>query len=155
MPLPRGPQFPTFSGVRPPPTAKAAPVLGVGSRALVVSGNGRSHAVTLTDDAGTQALATIADGAEVEILAWRPRRGGETRYRVVSTSGGTEGWLGAGSLQARPAPPPPPQPVGAAPGSSARPAPVVGPRKRSPAGARVAPKPMNRSPKNRTTRGSR
>jgi hypothetical protein len=81
-------------------------VLGVGSRVIVTCGNGRAGEVTLTDDDGTSAVATVAGGVEVEILAWRPRRGSETRYRVVSTMGGVEGWLGAKSLRPRPTPPP-------------------------------------------------
>lgn len=101
MPLPRGPRFPTFGGVAPPPTTKDRPVLAVGWRVLVSCRNGGSDHVTLTDESGTSAVATVADGVEVEILAWRPRRGGDTRYRVVSTNGGVEGWLGGASLQAR------------------------------------------------------
>ena len=82
-------------------------MLGVGSRVLVTSGNGRSDQVTLTDDSGTSQLATVASGAEVEIVAWRPRRGGDTRYRVVTTNDRIEGWLGAASLQPRQLPPAP------------------------------------------------
>jgi len=82
-------------------------VLGVGSRVVVTSGNGRSDRVTLTDDSGTSMLATVASGVEVEIVAWRPRRGGDRRYRVVTTSDRIEGWLGAASLQPRQLPPAP------------------------------------------------
>jgi hypothetical protein len=107
MPLPRGPRYPTFAGVRPPATPKDRAVLAVGWRVVVTCRNGGSDRVTLTDDSGTSALATVADGVEVEIVAWRPRRGGDTRYRVVSTKGGVEGWLGAASLQPRQLPPSP------------------------------------------------
>ena len=106
MPLPRGPRFPTYADARPP-ASKDRPVLGVGSRVLVTSGNGRSDHVTLTDDSGTSMLGTVASGVEVEIVAWRPRRGGDTRYRVVTTRDRVEGWLGAASLQPRQLPPPP------------------------------------------------
>ena len=82
-------------------------MLGVGSRVLVTSGNGRSDHVTLTDDSGTSMLGTVASGVEVEIVAWRPRRGGDTRYRVVTTRDRVEGWLGAASLQPRQLPPAP------------------------------------------------
>ncbi len=120
MPLPRGPRFPTFAGaVRPQPTGKDRTVLGVGSRVLVTSRSGGSGRVTLTDDNGTTALTTIATGVEVEILAWRPRRGGDTRYRVVLTTGGVEGWVGAESL--RPHPPAPVPKVAVAVAPSARP----------------------------------
>ena len=101
MPLPRGPRFPMFAGVRLPSSPKDPPVLGVGRRVVVTCRKNGSDRVTLTDENGTSALATVADGVEVEILAWRPRRGGDTRYRVVSTSGGIEGWLGAASLKPR------------------------------------------------------
>jgi hypothetical protein len=107
MPIQRANRYPSSGSAPTSPNSKPAPVLGIGSRVLVASRNGRSGHVTLTDDNGTSAVATVADGVEVEILAWRPRRGGETRYRVVSTSGGVEGWLGATSLRPRqPAPSP-------------------------------------------------
>ena len=101
MPFPRGPRFPSFPGAPPPSSAKAPPVLGVGWRVLVASQSAGDR-VTLTDDTWVSALATVADGAEVEILAWRPHRGSDTRYRVVSTGGGVEGWLGGASLRTRP-----------------------------------------------------
>jgi hypothetical protein len=110
MPLPRGPRFPTFAGMRPP-TSKDRPVLGIGTRVLVTSGGNRSDRVTLTDDSGTSPLGTVAHGVEVEIVAWRPRRGGDTRYRVVTTGDRVEGWLGAASLQPRQPPPAPPKPI--------------------------------------------
>jgi hypothetical protein len=82
-------------------------VLGVGSRVMVMARGNGSGGVRLMDAAGQNAIATVADGVEVEILAWHPRRGGETRYRVVQTTGGVEGWIGAASLKPRPAPPTP------------------------------------------------
>jgi hypothetical protein len=131
MPVPRGPHYPTFPGVRPSPP-KGDPVLGVGSRVVVTGRGAGSGRVGLMDDSGTSTVATIAEGAEVEILAWRPRRGGETRYRVVPTNGGVEGWLGAASLQPRP-PSPSPSPATPAPAdrvaSPARTAPGKAPRK--------------------------
>ena len=109
MSLPRGSRLPTFASVRMPPPSTGHPVLGVGSRVIVACRATGADRVTLLDASGTSALATIADGIEVEILAWSPRRGAETRYRVVSTKGGVEGWLGAGSLRARPPSPVPPK----------------------------------------------
>jgi bifunctional ADP-heptose synthase (sugar kinase/adenylyltransferase) len=44
-------------------------------------------------DDGLTVVTTLGAGAEVEIVAWRPRRGGSTTYCVRPTSGGTEGWL--------------------------------------------------------------
>lgn len=105
MYFPRAPRVPSFASGRPNSTGTDRTVLGVGSRVLVTCPKGESRAVTLTDDAGTSPVAELAGGVEVEIVAWRPRRGGETRYRVVSTKGRVEGWLGAGSLTPRPTPP--------------------------------------------------
>jgi hypothetical protein len=51
------------------------------------------------DDAGTSALTSLADGTEVEILAWRPRGAVGTRYRVRLTRGGLEGWLESVNLR--------------------------------------------------------
>jgi hypothetical protein len=153
-----GPRFPTFAGVRPPSAPKGPPVLGVGSRVVVTCRNGGSGSVTLTDDTGTRALATVDDGVEVEILAWRPRRGGDTRYRVASTTGGIEGWLGAANLQARQSSASP-RTAGAAVLSGGFPsrtriAPAESPRTRpSPAAKGVVPEVINRSGKSR--RGAR
>ena len=119
--LPRGPRFPTFPGVRPP-TAKDQPPLRVGSRVVVTCRGAGSGRLALTDDTGTTTVATVADGVEVEILAWRPRRGGETRYRVATTNGEVEGWLGAASLRP-PQPPPAPNAV-ATPPVAPRPSPT-------------------------------
>jgi hypothetical protein len=101
MRLPRGPGFVSLGGVKPPPGVKDRPALAVGSRAVVAARNGGRGAVTLTDDTGSRDIATIADGTEVEVVAWRPRRGGDTRYRVMPTGGGPEGWLGASDLKPR------------------------------------------------------
>ena len=119
MSFQRANRFPSFPSAPPSPGSKAPPVLGIGSRVLVASRSGRSGQVTLTDDAGTSAVATVGDGVEVEILAWRPRRGGETRYRVASTSGGVEGWLGVTSLRPR-QPSPSAKPASAAAPSKGR-----------------------------------
>jgi len=154
MALPRGPRFPTFGGVAPPPTTKDRAILAVGWRVLVSCRNGGSEHVTLTDESGTSPVATVADGVEVEIVAWRPRRGGDTRYRVVSTNGGIEGWLGAASLQARhPSPSPKVAVVSAAP---LRTGPERSERSRPPrtAAENVALKTTNHSAKS-TRRGTR
>lgn len=160
MPLSRGSRFPMFAGGRPP-TPKAPPSLGVGSRAHVMCSAGESAGVTLTDDSGTSVLTTVADGAEVEILAWRPRRGADTRYRVVSTGGGIEGWLGAKNLRPRAQPVPSPKaPASAAPVARialpARTVPVPSQHaRRSPAVAAAAAVSVKTSPPKSTKRGSR
>ena len=83
---------------RPSPARARGPVLAVGWRVYVARSQDGPARVPLTDYAGTNALATLADGNEVEILAWRPGGHG-TRYRVRSTPDGLEGWLGVGNLR--------------------------------------------------------
>src|SRR5439155_19735387 len=75
MALSRGPGSFMLGAVRPPHSSKDRPSFSVGSRVLLRAAGG-SGRVTLTDDAGTSAVATLADGIEVELLAWRPRHGG-------------------------------------------------------------------------------
>lgn len=111
---------------RPTPVRSKVPALAVGRRVLVArSEDGPPH-VALTDDLGTIALASLADGHEVEILAWRPR-GAATRYRVRSTGDGLEGWLGVENLR------------GKAPVVLPSPAPVAPVRRPVPLQAKVAP----------------
>jgi hypothetical protein len=73
--------------------------LAVGRRVYVTSSGGGRARVALTDDGSTIAVATLADGTEVEILAWRPLGSVGTRYRVRSTGDGCEGWLAAVNLR--------------------------------------------------------
>jgi hypothetical protein len=147
MSLPPTPRFPTFGSKRLP-AANGHVVLGVGSRAVVTSPGTGSRCVTLTDDSGANALATVADGVEVEITAWRPRRGSNALYRVVSTTDGVEGWLGAESLQPR-ALPSPPKPATGAPTATRTPVAEPQPAQRSPVAV-----PIGRSP-SRTRRRTR
>ncbi len=65
----------------------------------------RSARVTLMDDAGKRPLASLGDGTEVAILAWRPGWAGATRYSVRATDSGIEGWLPASNLRGTEAPP--------------------------------------------------
>jgi len=74
-------------------------VLPVGRRMFVNAANDPSHGLVLTDDVGRTGTQRLADGAEVEILAWRPRGGSATRYRVHSISADAEGWVGAEDLR--------------------------------------------------------
>jgi hypothetical protein len=149
MPLPPTPtpRFFTF-GSKLLPATNVHLVLGVGSRAVVTSPGAGSGRVTLTDDSGANALAAVADGVEVEITAWRPRRGGKTLYRVVSTTGGVEGWLGAESLQPRTVPRPA-KPAAGAPAVTPAPVTEAQPARRSPVAV-----PIGRSPR-RTRRRTR
>jgi len=68
----------------------------------------------LTDDGGKKPVATLCDGTEVAILAWRPALGDTTLYRVRATDSGLEGWLPGGNLRgtetAIPLAPTPPRP---------------------------------------------
>ena len=88
----------SFRRPSPSPARARGPVLAVGRRVYVARSEDGPAGVPLTDYAGANALATLADGNEVEILAWRPGGHG-TRYRVRSTPDGLEGWLGVGNLR--------------------------------------------------------
>jgi len=96
------------------PTRAGAFVLAVGHRVHVARSEGGPVRVALTDDAGAKPLGSLADGNQVEILAWQPRGAG-TRYRVRSLDDGLEGWLAVGNLRradpvlapSRPLPTPP------------------------------------------------
>jgi hypothetical protein len=109
MAAPQRPFFPQSHGVQPPRPRSSTPVLAVGHRVLVSCPGNGSHGVTVTDSDGTTPLATLADGAEVEIVAWQPRGAGGTRYRIKTANGGTQGWLAAANLRPRPLPPEPPR----------------------------------------------
>ncbi len=70
-------------------------VFGIGSRAFVANQTGD---VALDDGNGGATVATLADGVEVEIIAWRPRRTA-TLYHVRATESRIEGWLCVTSLR--------------------------------------------------------
>jgi hypothetical protein len=103
-----------------PPARTHASVFAVGRRVYVACAGDRLAHVALTDDADADALTRLADGTEVESLAWRPRGSHGTRYRVRSTCNGLEGWLAVDNLRSTPfavAAPiePPPAATGSAP----------------------------------------
>lgn len=93
MAFPRGPLR------APVPARIRVSVFAVGRRVYVACAEGRSAAVTLTDEGGKRPLATLDDGTEVAILAWRPGWSGNTRYRVRATASGLDGWLPVGNLR--------------------------------------------------------
>jgi len=96
----------------PAPARDTRPVLSVGRRVFLNCPKGDHRRVTLTDDAGQSTRHSLADGVEVEILAWRPRAPGGARYRVQVMGGDRiEGWLGAADLRPAlvPVTSPPPQ----------------------------------------------
>src|SRR5215831_5026941 len=77
-------------------------VFAVGRRVYVACVGERLAHVTLTDEGGADARTVLADGTEVEILAWRPRGSRGTRYRVRATRDGREGWLAVDNLRSTP-----------------------------------------------------
>jgi len=93
--------------VHPPRRVQA--VLAVGQRVFINRPIDTGYPVSLTDERGVPATAVLSDGAEVEIIAWRPRGSTGTRYRVRNHSDGSDGWLAASELRAtavRPVPEP-------------------------------------------------
>lgn len=88
---------PPASRMRPGRSRDTGPVFAVGRQAFVDSQGQREH-VSLVDEKGTAVVGSLADGTEVEILAWIPR-GMATRYCVRSTKERLVGWLGASSLR--------------------------------------------------------
>jgi hypothetical protein len=96
----------------PAPARDSRPVLSVGRRVFLNCPPGEHRRVTLTDDAGQTTRHTLADGVEVEILAWRPHAPGGARYRVqVMGPDRIEGWLGAADLRPALVPTPPSSPA--------------------------------------------
>jgi hypothetical protein len=106
MAAPRGSFSRPFTRVEPTRVPKE-PVLAVGWDVLVRAAGGSSDRVSLTDEDGVTALATVKPGVEVEITAWRPRRAGPALYRVRTKDGRKEGWVSATHLEHRPKPPVP------------------------------------------------
>jgi hypothetical protein len=87
------PSFPRAAA--PLPKTRPSTILSVGRRAYV---NCRGR-VALAFDDGRNSPNSLADGAEVEILAWRPLGNRGTRYRVRAQQDGHEGWLAAEALR--------------------------------------------------------
>jgi hypothetical protein len=73
--------------------------MAIGQRVFVDSAGSRSGVVALADVSGKIVSAVhLADGAEVQVVAWRPRGSNETRYRVQAPHG-IDGWLPAENLR--------------------------------------------------------
>lgn len=101
----------------PPPGRAKVSVFAVGSRMYIACAGGPRARVTLTDEGGATSVASVTDGTEVDIVAWRPRGSHGTRYCVRSSREGFEGWLPAVNLRRSlspvslpPAPPAPARP---------------------------------------------
>jgi hypothetical protein len=84
--------------------------IAVGQRVFVNCPGDRSGAVPLVDETG-RIFSTIrlSDGAEVEVVAWRPRVGSDAHYRVRVALSGADGWLPAVNLRKVLVPIPPPE----------------------------------------------
>jgi hypothetical protein len=85
-----------------PRRAKNDPVFGVGWRAFVnwPQAAGRAaRPVPLTDSQGLPLANDLADGQEVEILAWRPRSREGVSYQIRRVSDGTVWWITAVCLR--------------------------------------------------------
>jgi hypothetical protein len=93
MPSPRTPSR-VFTPVR-----ARGPVFAVGRRVSVVGSGTYSRHVALTDESSASTLANLAEGTEVEILAWRTSGLRGTRYRVRSVETGVDGWVPVASLR--------------------------------------------------------
>jgi hypothetical protein len=76
-------------------------VIAIGQRVFInCAESGGSGTLFLGDETGKAISAqTVADGLEVEVIAWRPRGANETRYRVRVPSTGADGWLPADNLR--------------------------------------------------------
>jgi hypothetical protein len=93
MSFPRGPRR------GPIPTRARGVVLAVGRRVSVRSTDGVPARVTLMDAGDASVGRSLVDGAEVEIVGWRPSGSRGVRYQVRATRDGLEGWVAEGSLR--------------------------------------------------------
>lgn len=73
--------------------------MAIGQRVFIASTGSHSGSVALADVSGDVLSAVhLADGIEVEVIAWRPRGKSGTRYRVRAPQG-VDGWLPAENLR--------------------------------------------------------
>jgi hypothetical protein len=92
--------FPSRSRPIPRTPSRSTPVIPVGKRVFVHCPDNRSGFVTLTDEGGKVPSAVhLADGVEVEVIAWRPRVAGAAHYRVRVPPDGADGWLPVANLR--------------------------------------------------------
>ena len=83
----------------PMPARDRAVVWAVGRRVSVTSTEGFPARVGLMTEDGNASRVSLANGAEVEVVGWRPSGSRGVRYQVRATDGGLEGWVAAGSLR--------------------------------------------------------
>jgi len=93
MSFPRGPRR------GPIPARVRGAVLAVGCRVSVRSTEGVPPRVTLMDAGDASVGRYLVDGAEVEIVGWRPSGSRGVRYQVRATQTGLEGWVAEASLR--------------------------------------------------------
>ena len=99
--------FPSSSRRSLPRPPRLAVVLAVGQQVFVNSLGIPPRPVELGDESGAVLSGEyLSDGAEVEVIAWRPRGAADTRYRVRARDGAV-GWVAAGNLRRSVVPPPP------------------------------------------------
>jgi len=92
--------FPSRGQSVPRPPSRSIPVIAVGRRVFVNCPGNRWGSVGLVDERGKVLSAVhLADGVEVEVVAWRPRGAGDALYRVRTPSDGADGWLPAANLR--------------------------------------------------------
>jgi hypothetical protein len=98
----------------PPSPRRALPVIAIGQRVFVnCPESSGSETLFLGDETGKVISAQrVADGLEVEVIAWRPRGANETRYRIRVPSTGADGWLPADNLRKLLVPLPAPGSIG-------------------------------------------
>jgi len=83
----------------PIPARDRGVVWAVGRRVSVTSAEGFPARVGLLTEDGNPSRASLANGAEVEVVGWRPSGSRGVRYQVRATHDGLEGWVAAGSLR--------------------------------------------------------
>ena len=117
--------FPSRNRSVPRLPSRKIPVIAVGQRVFVNCPASPSGSVILADENGKVRTTThLADGVEVEVVAWRPRVAGDAHYRVRAPSNGADGWLAAGNLRRTLVPLPAPE------APTAPPTPVADPDRR-------------------------
>lgn len=76
-------------------------IIPIGGRVFMHCRAGASRSVPLGDEGGRELSgASLTDGVEVQVVAWRPRGPTDTRYRVRTMTGERlEGWVFAQELR--------------------------------------------------------